>query len=418
MSVTVLSIPHGKVVYRRKQGYDYGGDVNHFKPLQLEYKGYFNSPVQQKPTFQDFHHPHQQLHQETQDAKQNFQQQFNNLYHQLNYHDGQFKPQEPLALFVSKPEEQNFMKQQPVKPLFDNVILKRPQNEKALEWESFKLDNNEGQLKQEFQPVLQKPPKTQFNNYNFQQSTENDHNQIPLYPPANNAFYPGLRQPQQPVNLYVGFDDFKQNAIQQPAEAAKQNFNAFNLPKLQQSPLLPSQQQKQEGLPVPSVNYNPFGGHLVEPGKVQQQQLHFEPQQQIIGQDGFKNVINQISNNIDSNNQQQQGSVEFKTLFSQIPSNTGGQIQENQGIANEFKKPNEQNILKFSNEDAVEPQEVGKVQFGKGVNFNNSIDFGVGGANINESKRENGKKKRPNKRLKSARKPQYTYIIRARRHRD
>lgn len=307
-----------KVVFRRKQGYDYGGD--HFK---LEYKGYYNPNVPQYPLV-----PQKQ----------------NNFYQQH---------QEPLALFVSKPEEQT-------KPLFENIIVQQPQ------WDSFKLQNNNGgQIKQEYEAVLQKPP-ANFNSYQEK------------FPPVNTEFYPGLRQPQEPVNLFVGFDDFKQNAVQQPAEAAKQNFNVYNLPKLPQPQLCPEQQKQGNGEDLSkvcpqkevAVGQDLFGGHFLEAQK-----------------------------------------GNFKQLFNQIPNDLGAP-----GFSNEFKKPNEQSIIKFSNEDAVEPQEVGKLQFGKGVTFNNDFGFGSGGG-VNQGKRENVKKRRP-KRVKPAPEPKYTYIIRARRYRD
>lgn len=310
MSVTV----YPKVVYiRRKQGYDYGGDVNH---IRLEYKGFYNPHIQQQK-YNNYFQPQQQ--------------------------------QEPLALFVSKPNEQ-------IKPFFDNVIV--PQNQKPFEWESFKLQNNGEQIKQDFEAVLQKPPQ---------------------YPPVHD-FYPGLRQPQ---DLYVGFDN---NAIQQPAEAAKQNFNALNLPKLQQPQQLC--QQQQHCIPQQQQPAELFGGHFLDPTQGQQQNEDLKTN--IVGPSGL-------------NDDQQQGNGDFKQLFQQIPNDLGGQ----QG----FVRPNEQNIIKFSNEDAVEPQEFGKVQFGKGADFNGQFGFGVGGL------RDNMKKRRP-KRVRPVREPQYTYIIRARRHRD
>lgn len=300
MSVTV----YPKVVYiRRKQGYDYGGDVNH---IRLEYKGFYNPNIQQQKYY--------------------YQQQ-----------------QEPLALFVSKPNEQ-------IKPIFDQT----PQIQKPFEWESFKLQNNGG-IKQDFEAVLQKPP------------------QLPQYPPVHN-FYSG-QQAQDPVNLYVGFDN---NAIQQPAEAAKQNFNALNLPKLQQPQLCQQQPCVPQQQPAEI-----FGGHFLDATQTQQQNEDLK--------------IGQVSNDLDN----QQGNGDFKQLFQQIPND--GQ----QG----FVRPNEQNIIKFSNEDAVEPQEFGKVQFTKGMDFNSQFAFGGGGL------RESVKKRRP-KRVRPVREPQYTYIIRARRHRD
>lgn len=340
-------------MYRRKQGYDYGEEINSYKPTTpLEYKGYFN------PNMQDFsqYHP---------------QQQFDN---------GNYKQEEPLALFVSKPEEQNFIKQQPAKAIFDNNIGKLPP-----EW----LNNG----RQEFQPVLQKPP--QHFNYN-QQSTSGDHQQkLPIYPP--NDFQPGLKQlpQQQPMNFYVGFDN-----VQQPAEAAKQNFDAFNLPKLQQPPhFSSSQQQKYE--PDPGTNHALFGGHFLEPGKrqqhQQQQQQNFETQQpQISYDEHFKNINNHHYHTV---NQQSK-----ENLFNQIPS----------GNTHEFKKPSEQSMIKFSNEDAVavQPQEVGKIQFGKGSDFN--FGFGM----MSEGKRDKEKKKKRSKRFRTSREPQYTYIIRARKHRE
>lgn len=412
MSVTVLSIPHGKVVYKRKQGFDYGGggEVNHFKPLQLEYKGYINPGAQQKSSYPQYH---QQFPQKSSDVNQNFQQEFNHFYKpQTNYNDDKIKQAEQLALFVSKPEEQHFFKQQ--QPVFENTISKTPQNAKSLDWESFKLENHDGHFNQEFQPVLQKPPQTSiqqqqpFNGYNYQEPIGDNQPKNPIYPPLND-FYPSrLKQPQQPVNFYVGFDNFKQNAIQQPAEAAKQNFNAINVPHLQQQPTyFSSQQQKDEGLLATTLaNHGVYGGHFLESDKSQQNNLPLNhQQQQQISHEGFKQFLNDIDNYASN----QQGSGGFKNSFGQISNND---VVGNHGITNEFKKPNEQSILKFSNEDAVEPQEVGKVNFGNGVNF------GVG-VEVNESKREKEKKKKKRtKRLRTAREPKYTYIIRARRHRD
>lgn len=423
MSVTVHP---AKVVYiRRKQGYDYGGgEVSHYKPLHLEYKGYFNPNVPQK-----FNYHHQQFAlppQNFDEIKQNFEQQFNKFYQQHqanNFEDYKFKQEEPLALFVSKPEEQNLVKQQGAKPAFGDAIAKPPQNQKPIDWESFKLENNGGQaLKQEFQPVLQKPPQSaeHFSGYNYQQSSGVGQEK---FPPVHNEYYPGLQQPQQPVNLYVGFENFKQNAIQQPAEAAKQNFNAFNLPKLQQQPqTFPFQEQKPEPLPVnhqlfpeqqkieaspaPVAPNHIFGGHFFQPPKGQDHQF---PIQQQVGHDfggggeDLKQLFDQALNSIDS---QHEGI---------------GIAHQNglDGVKNDFRRPNEQNIIKFSNEDAVEPQEVGKVQFGNGLKFNNN-DFGFGVENINKPQQQQGglKSKRRPKRVRPPVEPKYTYIIRARRHRD